>query len=252
MKRVATVVALSLGSLCCSESPTTILDAPGHGRADAARNLDGAQADAAQGFGAISGDCGVLDDTEWNTATPFWFAGTLDFAADRYDDPSDRGRLTPGGQKIVSTANAGGSSVYSEVFAYEWLARCEQATLIKTETEIVYDTVSKKADILVQIDGHNIGVSVTRLVHFPFGQPYTLIDADTLLRRKLDDIQLATTSVSAADRWSRQMLSIVAYDTQHAMVAMTAWNALPEATRDDTILIVSVTNGDDTFIYTDR
>jgi hypothetical protein len=35
-------------------------------------------------------------------------------------------------------------------------------------------------------------------------------------------------------------------------VAMTAWNALPAATRDDTILIVSVTNGDDMFIYTDQ
>ena len=39
--------------------------------------------------------------------------------------------------------------MYSEVFAYEWLARCEQATLLKTETEIVYDVVGKKADILV-------------------------------------------------------------------------------------------------------
>ena len=55
-----------------------------------------------------------------------------------------------------------------------------------------------------------------------------------------------------ADHWARQMLEILAYDTQHAAVAMTAWNALPAATRDDTILLVSVTNGDDMFIYTDQ
>lgn len=251
MKRAGTVVVLALGLLACGQSSAPLADAPGGGP-DAPSTPDGPRPDAALGFGTISGDCGVLDDTEWNAPTPFWFAGTFDFATDRYDDPTDRGRLTAGGLKIVSTANAGGSSVYSEVFAYEWLARCEQATLVKTETEIVYDTVSKKADILVEIDGRKVGVSVTRLVHFPFGQPYTLVDADTLLRRKLDDIQLATASVSAADRWSRQMLSILAYDTQHAMVAMTAWNALPAATRDDTILIVSVTNGDDLFIYTDQ
>lgn len=251
MKRAGTVVVLALGLLACGQSSAPLADAP-RLDPDAPSAIDGPRPDAALGFGTISGDCGVLDDTEWNAPTPFWFAGTFDFATDRYDDPTDRGRLTAGGLKIVSTANAGGSSVYSEVFAYEWLARCEQATLVKTETEIVYDTVSKKADILVEIDGRKVGVSVTRLVHFPFGQPYTLVDADTLLRRKLDDIQLATASVSAADRWSRQMLSILAYDTQHAMVAMTAWNALPAATRDDTILIVSVTNGDDLFIYTDQ
>ncbi len=251
MKRAGIIVALALGLLACDRSSALLVDAPGEGT-DAPSTLDSPRPDAAEGFGAISGDCGVLNDTEWNTATPFWFAGTFDFGTDRYDDPADRGRLTAGGLKLVSTANAGGSSVYSEVFAYEWLARCEQATLLKTETEIVYDTVSKKADILVEIDGRKVGVSVTRLVHFPFGQPYTLADADTLLRRKLDDIQLATTSVSAGDRWSRQMLAILAYDSQHANVAMTAWNALPAATRDDTILIVSVTNGNDTFIYTDQ
>jgi hypothetical protein len=220
---------------------------------DAAAIVDAAPTvDAPVGFGAISGECGVLDDTEWTATTPFWFAGIFDFGTDRYDDPADRPRLTAGGLRLVMTANAGGSSGLSEVFAYEWLARCEGATLLKTETEIVYDTTSKIADLLVEIDGRKVGVSVTRLVHFPFGQPYTLTEADTLLRRKLDDIQLATASVSAADRWSRQMVSVLAYDQQHADVAMQAWNALPTATRDDTILVVSVTNGDDMFIYTNQ
>jgi hypothetical protein len=135
----------------------------------------------------------------------------------------------------------------------EWLTRCEQATLIKTETEIVYDDpMSKRADLLVELEARRVGVSVTRAVTFPFGQPYTLDAALTLIERKLDDIQLATLGVSAADRWDEQMLSILAYDAQHAQVAMDAWGMLDAATRDDTIVVVTVTSGDDLFIYTDQ
>jgi hypothetical protein len=205
------------------------------------------------GFGAVTGQCGDLDDVEWTGASPLWFQGNLDFAADRYDDPADRPRLTAGGIKIVSSDNAGGSSVFSEAFAFEWLARCEQATLLKTETEIAYDTVSKKADLLVEIDSRKVGVSVTRAVAFPFGtRLYTQDEAKILLERKLKDIALATTSVSLADRWSRTMISVLSYDAQHASVAMQAWAALPADTKSDTILVVTVTDGDDTFIYTDR
>ena len=203
------------------------------------------------GFGGITGMCGVLGAAELDGTTPLWFGGELTFA-DRYDDPAERDQLTPGGLAIVSVPNAGGSSVYSEVFAYEWLARCELAELIKTETAVAYDVEGKKIDILVGIDGRKVGVSVTRAVTFPFGDPYTLAAATTLFERKLDDIQLATTQVSAADRWTKQMLVTLAYDAQHAAVAMEAWAALDAATRDDTLLVTVVTSGDDLFIYTDQ
>src|SRR6185436_15688148 len=134
-----------------------------------------------------------------------------------------RNRLTAGGAEIILDGNAGGSSLYSEVFAYEWLARCELAALLKTENEIVYDVAGKKADLLVEIDGRKVGVSVTRAVTFPFGQPYTLAAATTLFDRKLDDLHLATMQVSAADRWTAQMVYAEAYDLQHAQVAMQAW-----------------------------
>lgn len=213
---------------------------------------DATEVDAAPaGFGAVSGQCGVLTLAELDGMSPLWFQGDFTFA-ERYDDPIDRPQLTPGGQYLVTIPNAGGSSVFSEVFAYEWLARCEGATLIKAETEIVYDVEGKKVDLLVGIDERKVGVSVTRAMTFPFGQPYTLAAATALLDRKLDDIQLATAQVSAGDRWSKQMLAVLAYDAQHAAVAMQAWNMLDAATRDDTILVVAVTNGDDLFIYTDQ
>lgn len=203
------------------------------------------------GFGAITGDCGVIDAPELDDTSPLWFAGELTFDR-RYDDPADRGLLTPGGLEVILDGNAGGSSVFSEAFAMEWLSRCELATLIKTENEIVYtDPASKKADLLVELDGRKVGVSVTRAVTFPFGDPYTLDAATTLIDRKLDDIQLATAAVAPEDAWSKQMLTILAYDQQHADVAMQAWSMLDAGTRDDTIVIVAVTSGDDMFIYTD-
>lgn len=231
-------------------APDATLDETPDAPADALPDSTAPDASAA-GFGSISGACGVLDDAEWNAATPFWFEGVFDFGADRYDDPADRNQLTAGGQVIVATDNAGGSSVYSEVFAFEWLARCEGASLVKTETEIVYDAPGKKVDILVAIDGRKVGVSVTRAMTFPFGNPYTLDAATELFERKLEDIQIATELVGAGDKWERQMLSVLAYDAQHAQVAMQAWSALSDEVRDDTILMVSVTDGDDMFIYTD-
>ncbi len=204
------------------------------------------------GFGAISGMCGVLTPTELDGTTPLWFGGTLDFGTDRYDDPAERPLLTPGGRHIVETPNAGGSSLYSEVFAFEWMARCELATLLKTETEIVYDVDGKKADLLVEIDGRKVGVSVVRFVKYPFGTAYPIEDALPLVTRKIEDLRLATGQASAADRWTSQMVVALAYDTQHAQVAMQAWNMLDASTRGSTIFIVVVSEGTgDMFIYTD-
>ncbi len=41
--------------------------------------------------------------------------------------------------------------------------------LFKGETEIVYDTNSKKTDLLVEIDGDKVGVGVVRAESYPKG-----------------------------------------------------------------------------------
>ena len=76
--------------------------------------------------------------------------------------------------------------------------------------------------------------------------------ATSLISDKLSDLQLATTQVSAADAWTSQLLAILAYDIQHAQVAMDAWNSLDAQTRGATIVVIAVTSGDDMFIYTDQ
>jgi len=195
--------------------------------------------------------CGVLDVPDLTGPAPRFVRASFTFAR-RFNDPADRPLLTPGGRHMIETPNAGGSSIFSEVFAYEQLARCELAPLLKTETEIVYDTPGKITDLSVRIDGIAIGVSVTRAFAFPLGTPYTVGQATTLIQRKLEDILVSTANVSAADRWQKQILAVLAYDDQAADIVAEAWNALAPAVKADSIVLVTVTHGTDTFIYTDQ
>jgi hypothetical protein len=209
-----------------------------------------ASSDAAitAGFGELSGMCGVLEAMELTGSAPALVRDTFTFARP-YMDPADRPLLTEGGRRLAMTPNAGGSSGLSEVFAYEQLARCEQATLLKTETEIVYDTAGKITDLEVLLDGHKIGVSVTRAVAYPFGSTYTLDAATMILSRKLGDIQLSTMNVSAQDRWKKQILAILAWDVAAAQTIVSAWMGLDAGVKADTILVVTQTDGEDLFIY---
>lgn len=200
------------------------------------------------GFGEISGDCGVLD-TELTSGTPHFFRNTLDFGTDPYDD-ADAARLTDGGREIIADGNAGGNSLLSEIFAYEVLARCEGAMLLKTETEVEYQNpMGKLTDLLVEMDEIRIGVSVTRAIAFPFEDPYTAEQAEALLADKLADIQLSSANVAAADAWQKQVLHVIAYSPMHADSLRTAYEALDPAVLADTVVYVTVTDGDDAPLY---
>lgn len=200
------------------------------------------------GFGQISGECDILDD-ELNSNAPGFFQLAIDF--ERLYGDSDLSMLTVGGQKIVEDGNAGGSSVLSEVFAFEVLQRCEDAALLKTETEIEYETKGKITDFLALLDGEKIGVSVTRAVAFPFADPYPLATAQSLLDDKLGDILVSSANVSSTDRWTKQILAVLAYGPEHAVVLRQAYDALDTAVTADTLVVVIVTNGSDDFIYCD-
>lgn len=209
---------------------------------------DASDVGTAQGFGVITGTCGELD-SELADPLPFLFENTIDFGDDPYDD-SDLERLTEGGQEIIADGNAGGSSLLSEVFAYEVLARCEGAVLLKTETEVTYDDpMGKITDLLVEIDGTKIGVSVTRAVGFPREDPYTVPQAEALLTDKLTDIEASSANVSAADAWAKQILHIIAYAPGHADSIRTAYDGLAADVVDDTIVWVTVSEGMDDFLY---
>ena len=150
-------------------------------------------APAAMGFGTLAGPCGMIA-AELDEVTPSLFVTRLDFMMDAFDpdDPDDVARLTPGGRRILDSGGLSDSSLRSEVFAYEVLARCQGAELLKTETEIVYDTEGKKTDALVAMTGDEgevqVGVSVVRAVRFPPGSPYGADDARPVIQDKLEDV----------------------------------------------------------------
>lgn len=200
------------------------------------------------GFGAITGPCGVLDD-ELLSPEPTVIVNAIDFGTDPWDNPADLALLTSGGQEMVADGNAGGSSLESEIFSFEVLARCEGASLVKTETEVVYDVSGSITDILVEIDGVKVGVSVTRAVGFPRDAVYPEATASALLTRKLTDIQESSANVSAGDRWVKQILHVIAYADQHVAAMQAAYAALDPSVKADTILWVTRSDGDDEFIY---
>lgn len=200
-----------------------------------------------EGFGTITGECGVLDPEELESASPYLFVNHLDFDDTPYT--GDLSVLSIGAQEVYTDGNAGGSSSYSETFSFDVLYRCELAQLLKTETEIVYDDAGTMTDFLVEVDGHKIGVSVVRAQSFPLTADYTLETADKTLRKKLTGILASSSLVSDEDAWVKQILHVIAYNQQHADMVLTAWNAIEAEVKADTIVVITVTDGADEWIY---
>jgi len=202
------------------------------------------------GYGELSGSCGDIDADDLLDEDPEILVGGIDLTGEDPITLEDPEGLTPGAQQMIEDGNLGGSSLWSEVFAFEVLARCEGATLIKSEGQIGYQSSGgKKTDILVEIDGMKVGVSVVRAVSYPPGDPYPLADALDVLEGKLDDIILSSANVVPEDAWGKQILSVIAQTEEHAESMLAAWDELDDETRHDTIVFVTVTDGDDAFIY---
>jgi len=197
-------------------------------------------------LGMLSGDCGLIDAIELESPDPFVFTGALDFGVLGYDYEL----LTPGGQQIYDEGNLNPGSIYSEIVAYEVLARCDTATLLKTEATIVYtNPMGKKTDFLAEIDGLKVGVSVVRAVGFPKDNPYSVAQAKTILDDKLADILVSSANVAPEDAWVKQILSVVAYGPMHLESLLTAYETVDPAIKADTLLVITVTDGNDAFIY---
>jgi hypothetical protein len=198
------------------------------------------------GFGTISGACGPLALSDLLSPSPSTFETRIDFAMLAFD----AGVLSDGGYRLYTTTNAGGSSIASETFAYEVLHRCELAELAATETQVTYTpTTSKKTDLVVRLEGELVGVSVARAFKFPPGTPLTVAGATMLLQGKFSDILLSSQNVNPPWRWRKQILHVLAYDDVARQAVLDAAAGISPSVRADTILYVTVTDGQDAFIY---
>lgn len=222
------------------------VDVPGKDQ----RRADSANGDAFQplgGFGTISGLCNVLDDGEWSSKSPFFFRNAIDFGTATYDPKL----FSAEAQQILDEGTRGGSSGESEALAFEMVRRCELAKLVKSEKLIDYiDANGKKTDILVEIDGRKIGVSVVRPYHYPPSNPYTEAEALIIIKRKLEEMPLSQKNAKPENAWERSVLSAIAYNSQYADVVKSVWdNQISAETKGDAILLLTVTDGNDGFLY---
>ena len=211
-------------------------------------NLDGiGDACELEGFGLITG--GDQIDEELSSGTWSLITNDFDFVSDPYDE-GDFSQLTPGAQQILIAANF--DDDIEVAISMELLARAESAQLLKTREEIIYvDPTGKKTSYSVQIGSTIIGVQVSRAVNWPTTEPMLIDDARELLEDKLNDIQTSSGNVAPEDAWQKQILHIIAYSPQVNSALISALPQIPDALLADTIVMITTTHGDDSFVYFD-
>lgn len=198
-------------------------------------------------LGTLSGSCGIVR-TLLASPTPSFEKNELVFVA---GETYDKASLSDGGDTIYDTPNAGGSSVESEVMSFEVLHACECATLVKTETQIAYypsdGGPSSITDILVKIDGKNVGVSVTR-AYKPSNQSYPDTDVKALLEKKLEGINVSSARVKPADKWVKQILHVFTANKAASDAVARVLPTIDASLRSNTIVLLTQTTGGG-FIY---
>ena len=202
-------------------------------------------------LGTLSGSCGEVR-AELAKTSPSLKNDALMFVT---GEVYNKAFLSAGGQKLFDQPNAGGSSTESEAMSFEVLHYCEGATLLKTETEVAYGPApdggaNAITDILVEIDGKRVGVSVTRAYKPKNQGAQTDAEVKSLLEKKLSGINASSARVAQADKWVKQVLHVFAA-TQGSVDAIARVLPTLDATlRADTIVLVTQTIGGG-FIYCD-
>jgi len=148
-------------------------------------------------------------------------------------------RLSADAQRILDCPNAGGNSEKSEAMSFELLHLCFGAKLVKTEMNIEYEwSISKRTDYSALVYGQRIGVSVTR--GYKHRGEFDATDAQKLLQKKLNGVNLSTRDVIETDAWTKQMLHIWASTAEMAEVLVAEYHKLPEDLRGNTVVLITV------------
>jgi len=155
----------------------------------------------------------------------------------------ERATLCSDAQRMLSLPNAGGNSVWSEVFSIELLGFLHRLKLQMTEMELEYQPNSKITDFSITT-GQNttLGVSVTRAMKFQGGRCkglFTQEDAFKLLEKKLNGVNLSTRGI-VNQQWDKQILHVW---TEHAYmkdILMETYASLDAELKSNTIVLITV------------
>jgi len=145
--------------------------------------------------------------------------------------------------RVLTEDNAGGSSYISEAMSLELLYRSFGAKLSKTELELNYwPSNGAITDFSITLGEVNLGVSVTRALRPPTAPPFSEVDADCLLKKKLQGV-IDSTKTCCNGRWTKQMLHIWAQSHQIAEKLKCAYENLEPELIHDTVVLVTVCQG---------
>jgi hypothetical protein len=193
-------------------------------------------------LGTLTGSCGVVR-TQLLQAAPSFEVQYLSFVA---GEKFEKASLSADAQRILSTPNAGGSSIESEVMSFEILRHCEGAKLLKTEKEILYtsggDGGNNITDNLLEIDGKKVGVNPLRIYR---PSNITLSDADVKkdLSDKLISIKRSSERVVPADKWVKQVMHVWTATAAATDAVKRMYPTIDADTKADTIVLVTEAKG---------
>lgn len=160
--------------------------------------------------------------------------------------------------------NAGGNSEISEGVSYETFHRVGYAKHVKTENEIKKQLGNGPiVDYVCKIYGKTVAVSVTRAMNviddYPdhdirkYRGPFTEKDAQELLKKKLEDIAVATTNQKQLDhfnpKWEKEILHVWVQNEETANIVSRVATDLLAKHRYNTLVVISKAETSD-FIFT--
>lgn len=129
--------------------------------------------------------------------------------------------LSTDAMRLATVANAGGSSVHSEVLSFEIFKSLYNAQLISTEMETCYfPEGGSMVDYVMRLFEFDIGVSVTRAMKYDDSE-FTSVDALDLLSRKLSKINQSRRNV--INKWDRQLIHIWTNHEYIKNIIIAAW-----------------------------
>ena len=158
--------------------------------------------------------------------------------------------LSPDGYKILTTPNAGGSSIESEVMSFELMRLIYGAKLYRTEMEIEYFPIGGSiTDYSIKIGPLNVSVSVTRAMKFKKLNDivYTRDDAERLLLKKLSGCVNA--KKNTLEKWDVCVLHVWVEKQYMYEVLMSVYQQLDLKIRSHTIVICTMAEDADWLFY---
>lgn len=167
----------------------------------------------------------------------------------------DNMKMNVDARRSLTTANAGGKSVLSEMLSMQYFSQVLRAEAILLENEVEYWIDYKMVDYVCTVNGVRVGVSVTRAMSYPNPDRFTYACARDLLNKKLYGLIVSRNSVAAQHTFFKSVLHVWCQTPRIAALVKRAYEEIDVSSygldiRGVVILLLTVCPQN--YIYTDR